>query len=355
MFFAKQSTAIAHISLGPFLDETDGKTAETALTLTQPDIRLSKNGAAFAQKSAAQTLSHMENGYYDLALSATDTDTVGMLRVHVHESGALPVWLDLQVVEEAIYDAMFGASAVGELQVDVRKFGGSALTQSGGRPEVNVTHAAGTAWGSGAITAASIATDAITSAKIAADAIGASELAADAATEIATAVWANGTRNLTALGFTLAASDLAADTITAAKIAADAIGASELATDAVSEIVSAVWAAAARTLTANTNLNDLSAAGVRSALGLASANLDSQLDALPTAVEVVAAVLAAAYEGTESVQDFMRLARAALYGLADGAGTSTMHFYAEDEATPRITATVDNDGNRSAVTLDPDS
>lgn len=48
-----------------------------------------------------------------------------------------------------------------------------------GIKDVNVTHAADTAWASGAITAASIA----------ADAIGASELAADAATEIAAAVW----------------------------------------------------------------------------------------------------------------------------------------------------------------------
>lgn len=86
----------------------------------------------------------------------------------------------------------------------------------------------------------SVAAAGITASSIATDAIGAAELAADAATEIATAVWASATRTLSALGFTLAASDLAADTITAAKIAADAIGASELATDAVTEIVNAV-------------------------------------------------------------------------------------------------------------------
>lgn len=63
--------------------------------------------------------------------------------------------------------------------VNVTQFGGTAGTFSGGRPEVNTSHAAGTAWGSGAITAASIA----------ADAIGASELAADAVTKIAAGVW----------------------------------------------------------------------------------------------------------------------------------------------------------------------
>lgn len=42
-----------------------------------------------------------------------------------------------------------------------------------------------------------------------------------------------------------------------------------------------VWSVATRVLTANTNLNDLDAAGVRAAVGLASADLDTQLDDLP--------------------------------------------------------------------------
>ena len=67
---------------------------------------------------------------------------------------------------------------------NVTYFGGTAGTFSGGRPEVNTTHAAGTAWNSGAIQAATLASDTITAAKIAADAIGASELAADAVAEI---------------------------------------------------------------------------------------------------------------------------------------------------------------------------
>jgi len=156
----RQSTAIT-VAVGPFLDDTDGKTAETGLTITQPDIRLSKNGVAFAQKSAAQTLSHMENGYYSLALSTTDTNTVGRLTVHVAESGALPVFHEFQVVEEAVYDALFEASATGALPVS-----------SGG--------IASTAFASGAVTAAAVA----------ADAIGASELAADAVAEIVAAVLA---------------------------------------------------------------------------------------------------------------------------------------------------------------------
>lgn len=103
----KQSTAV-DIALGPFLDDTDGKTAETALTITQPDIRLKKNGGAWAQKNAAQTLSHEEAGWYEVSLDATDTNTLGVLVVAVHETGALPVWEKFMVVPANVYDSLIG-------------------------------------------------------------------------------------------------------------------------------------------------------------------------------------------------------------------------------------------------------
>lgn len=131
----------------------------------------------------------------------------------------------------------------GQPKVDVATFGGTAGTFSGGRPEVNTTHWGGTAVASanvlidGAITAAKIAADAITSAKI-----------ADGA-------------------------------LTAAKAAAG--------------FFDAVWSVAARLLTAGTNIvlakgvgvtgfNDLDAPGVRGAVGLAAANLDTQLGTIVT-------------------------------------------------------------------------
>lgn len=77
----------------------------------------------------------------------------------------------------------------------------------------------------------------------------------------------------------ITATALATDTITAAKIAADAIGASELAADAVAEIQSGLMLAASYTA-------PLSAAGTRSALGMASANLDTQLGLLATAANL---------------------------------------------------------------------
>jgi hypothetical protein len=118
----KQSTAV-DLPVGPFLDETDGKTAETALTITQPDVRLKKNGGAWAQKNAAQTLSHEENGWYEVSLDTTDTNTLGLLKIAVHESGALPVWDDYLVVPANVYDSVVGGSDT--LQVDLTQINGS--------------------------------------------------------------------------------------------------------------------------------------------------------------------------------------------------------------------------------------
>jgi len=108
--FIKQSTAYT-FRLSPFVDDTDGKTAETGLTISQADIRLSKAGGNFAQKNESSSASHDEIGFYICILDTTDTNTCGELLVAVHESGALPVFKTFQVVEEAIYASLFAASA----------------------------------------------------------------------------------------------------------------------------------------------------------------------------------------------------------------------------------------------------
>ena len=113
--FLKQSTAV-DVLIGPFLDETDGKTAEAALTISQADVKLSKNGQTLAQKNDVTAAAADADGYYNCELDATDTNTVGQLTIIIHESGALPVRLDYHVVEEAVYDAMYGGSAAGPLQ-----------------------------------------------------------------------------------------------------------------------------------------------------------------------------------------------------------------------------------------------
>ena len=166
-----------------------------------------------------------------------------------------------------------------------------------------------TAIASNAITAAKIATDAITAAKIAADAIGASELAAGAVTEIQSGL-------ATASALSTAQTDL--DTITGSDGVTLATTQGNYAPGTAAELAkvpksdgTATWNATALAsinaeadtaisdydpptraeLTSDINgLNDLDAAGIRSAVGMASADLDTQLDALPTAAENADAV-----------------------------------------------------------------
>ena len=80
--------------------------------------------------------------------------------------------------------------------------------------------------------------------------------------------------------------------ITAAAFTAGAIDAAALAADAGTEIGTAVWATTTRALTIldeDSTTLDLDAT-IRAAVGLASANLDTQLDALPTNAELATAL-----------------------------------------------------------------
>ena len=91
MLLLKANTAV-DVLIGPFLDDTDGKTTEEGLTISQADVLLSKNGQALTQKNDATAASHDDHGMYNCELDATDTNTEGTLVLSVQESGALPVW-----------------------------------------------------------------------------------------------------------------------------------------------------------------------------------------------------------------------------------------------------------------------
>jgi hypothetical protein len=105
MMFLREDTA-ATVQIGPFLDDGDGNTVEGALTITQADVRLSKNGGNIAQKSDATSCTHDELGMYTCPLDATDTNTAGRLQLIVHESGALSVWHEFTVLPTQVYDSL---------------------------------------------------------------------------------------------------------------------------------------------------------------------------------------------------------------------------------------------------------
>ena len=217
----KQSTQVV-VMVGPFLDKTDGVTEEAGLAGVGTE--LSKAGAAFGAGPVLGTLD--SDGWYPITLTTTHTNTLGDLTIKVHDAAThLPVWAHFTVIPANAYDAMVSGSGVGMRsdvqgwlstapatpttngvpEVDLTHIAGAAVSTSTAQLGVNAVQAGGTAWGSGAITAASIATGAVD-----ADAI-----AADAATEIANAVWdTDCTARQTAGTFGQAIGDPGADTNT---------------------------------------------------------------------------------------------------------------------------------------------
>ncbi len=221
----KYNTASQTIIIGPFLDSTDGVTAETGLTIANTDIKLIKHGGTSTTNKNSGGATHIANGYYYATLNASDTDTVGRLNIYCTMSGACPVWHEFVVLPAVVFDSLYAgtdtlqvdvtqisgsnvSTSTAQLGVNLVNIAGSAVSTSSAQLGVNVVNADGTAWGSGAITANSIASNAITDAKIntgaitaakfASGALDAAALATDAANEIGTAVWATATRTLTA-------------------------------------------------------------------------------------------------------------------------------------------------------------
>jgi hypothetical protein len=190
-------------------------------------------------------------------------------------------------------------------QANATAFGGSAGTFSGGRPEVNASHAAGTAWNSGAITANTIATGAIDADAIADNAIDAGAIAADAITAAKIADGAIDAATFAASAIT--ATVLAADCITAAKIAAGAIDAATFAADVDAEILSYLVDDATRI--------DASALNTLSS--------HDPGEAIMGATDTVAANVTQLNGSTAGVAGLARACKTIVVGTADAGSTTT--------------------------------
>jgi hypothetical protein len=88
-------------TLTAFMTDTDHVTGKTGLTLT---ITASKAGAAFA--SITPTVTELANGWYTLSLTASHTDTLGDLALHITASGADATDLLLQVRANVLGDTL---------------------------------------------------------------------------------------------------------------------------------------------------------------------------------------------------------------------------------------------------------
>ena len=104
----RQSTSQV-VRFGPLL-EIDGITPATALTITQSDMQISKDGAAFAQKNSAGNATHDTDGFYSTTYDSTDTDTTASIKIQVNVAGALPFFMTANVVTQTFYDAKYAGT-----------------------------------------------------------------------------------------------------------------------------------------------------------------------------------------------------------------------------------------------------
>ena len=130
--------------MGPFVDATDGVTPETGVTLGGADQAevLKANGAATSAMAGTFAAVSGADGWYDYTVGTGDVDTVGEVVFVVQDSSVcLPVMVRAQVVEEAIYDALFAGSAAAfdaNQRVDVGEWLGNVVTFGTGGPDVNI-------------------------------------------------------------------------------------------------------------------------------------------------------------------------------------------------------------------------
>ena len=102
----RQSTASQEISLGQFLDSTDGNTEENGLTIANTDIKLRKGGTTTLANKNSGGATSISNGVYHATLDATDTNTLGLLEVYVHVAGALATKSIYMILPATSYDAL---------------------------------------------------------------------------------------------------------------------------------------------------------------------------------------------------------------------------------------------------------
>jgi hypothetical protein len=120
--FLRQSTASQEISLGSFLDTTDGNTEETGLTIANTDIKIRKGGGTTLVNKNSGGATHIANGVYSAVIDATDTDTLGDLVIYCHPTGALATKLEYTVLPAASYDALIvnGLNDISSAQVNTQ-------------------------------------------------------------------------------------------------------------------------------------------------------------------------------------------------------------------------------------------
>jgi hypothetical protein len=152
MILLKQSTA-ATLRLGPFMDATDGVTPETGVTLGAADQAeiLKATGATVDISGATFAAITGAGGWYDLSLTTSHTDTLGMLTVVVQDTSVcLPVFARAMVVPANVWDSLVGGTDL--IDASVVQWAGTAVATPDTAGYVKSTLKTGTGAGEVSIT-----------------------------------------------------------------------------------------------------------------------------------------------------------------------------------------------------------
>src|SRR6266498_2412840 len=135
----RQSTQVC-ACVGPFIKVSDGITAVAGADVVSGGCRLKKNNANWVPaKSDVFTNEDGGGPFFEVALSAGDVDTLGLLRWTCYPSAAFSifqVWEDFMVVDPVTYDAYFGT---GPMRADVNVWNHTSVaSHAAGVPVVDV-------------------------------------------------------------------------------------------------------------------------------------------------------------------------------------------------------------------------
>lgn len=135
-----QANTAIKVKVGPFVDVGDGFTPETGITLGAADeAELFKHDAAAVTDISGNTWAAIGScdGWYNLTLSTTDTNTEGLLDVIVQDdSVCLPVHCRFMVLAQAAWISKYTAKDTGYMDVDAKAI--SASTAAADNVEANI-------------------------------------------------------------------------------------------------------------------------------------------------------------------------------------------------------------------------
>src|SRR5690349_12465468 len=274
MRFLRTNTAVI-ITVGPFLDKSDGVTLETALTITNEKITLTADtddgsaptnildnvtGATSGTANDLNYITGNDAGMMQLELSAANVNRLGRMFLSITDAANhVPVFHEFMVMPALVYDTFFASS------------GGATFPAATLASTTNITSATG-------VDITKILGTAISTPATAGILdVNVKNIDNDAASASGTVTFPNATlastTNITAGTVTTATNvttvnGLAAGVITAASIASDAITDAKVAADVtIASVTGAVGS-----VTGNVGGNVVGSVG--SVTGLTAANLD---------------------------------------------------------------------------------